>query len=215
MKQIQIGGKNYPLLDDTLPIILAAGDQSRWEQDHDLGVSHKQLIDIAGEKLIDRIVRQCRDRGREPLIITHHQAIVEAVDASYCPVVSRRWTCDTLLHSPWGWRTIVLLGDTLYSRTVMDRIFAAPEIYGLVFTREVYIQIIEALTAAIRHAEKGGPGKLRKFYQAYCGINLETNKMESEVLDWVCNVSDYTTDFDTPDDYHNFITHRLEWLDDT
>jgi hypothetical protein len=192
-------------------LILASGEQARWEQEGKPS-SRKQLLKLNGETIIGRIIRQCRERGVEPLVITHHSDIILSTEATCLPVEKRRWTVETLL-STWGWldRTIVLLGDVIYSKTVMDRIFACTdsirvfgnelEIFALSFAWVAWPDIVPVLETAITHAENGGPGKLRKFYQAYCGLDLDGSQMEDKIIDWVCHITDYTRDVDTPNDY--------------
>jgi hypothetical protein len=139
---------------------------------------------------------------------------MEGTNADYLCITPRRWTVETMLGTApyWQKRTIVLLGDVVYSKAVMDRIFTCRdsirvfgnelEIFGVSFSRMDWSDIIGALETAITHAENGGPGKLRKFYQAYCGLDLDGSDMEKSIIDWVCHVTDYTMDVDTPEDYY-------------
>lgn len=204
----------------TVTLILAAGEQARWEMDR--YPFYKQLLDVGGETIIARIWRQCRARGAEPCVITHSPELVQIL--SFKPE-RHRWTVETLLatHELWQERTIVLLGDVVYSQAVMDRIFAPQEQELKVFGNEYEIyalsmrfqsnlviapvlfwigNIKRALNYAIEHAESGTPGggKLRKFYQLYCGLDPDSDEIENEVLDRV-SLQDYTRDVDTRKDY--------------
>jgi hypothetical protein len=173
------------------------------------------------------MVRQCRQRGYEPTIITHHEPIADVANelsVQWRSVSSHNWICETLLHSSWNDRTIVLLGDVVYSKTVMNRVFNCKkpfnifgnehEIYALAFTKQQWPKVIKSLGIAIEHAKLGNAGTLRKMYQAYCGLDLNGSEWEDKVLDWVCNVQDYTTDFDTVVEYQDFVRKRITWLDD-
>lgn len=202
----------------SIALILAAGEQTRWEMDR--YPFHKQLLDVGGETIIGRIARQCLERNVEPVIVTYSPMIKKSVTPLLTWLVPerRRWTVETLLstHVLWLERTIVLLGDVIYSRAVMDRIFTPHDQELKVFGNEYEIyaltindwgnhheHITDALTRAIRHAESGasGGGKLRKFYQIYCGLDPDSDEMESKVLDLVCHKQDYTQDVDTRRDY--------------
>jgi len=190
-------------------LILAAGEQVRWKMTEP--PYHKQLLDVGGETIIERIWRQCRARGTEPAVITHKPELFAQI--LYKKPERRRWTVETLLstYDLWQERVIVLLGDVVYSRAVMDRIFAPHqeplkvygnqyEIYAASFN-EPYNKIVNTLEDAIVHAESGiarGGGKLRKFYQAYCGLNMTGNERENKVLNWV---DDYTQDVDNSGEY--------------
>jgi len=195
-------------------LILASGEQNRWEREGNPN-TRKQLLGVGDETIIGRIVRQCCSRGATPLVITHHADIMEATQSvPFWPVRPRRWTVETLLSTSdyWKNRTVVLLGDVIYSKAVIDRILACRdpirvfgnelEIFGLSFSKPVWPNVAAALKIAIEHAKRGGPGKLRKFYQAYCGLDLNSDKMENRILDFVCHVTDYTMDVDTPQDYY-------------
>ena len=74
-----------------------------------------------------------------------------------------------------------------------------------------------ALRRAIFHAHRGGRGKLRTFYHAYCGLPLAGGELEDEILDYVDYKTDYTQDVDTPKEYIQFLNKvvRKGLLDDT
>lgn len=212
---------------EKIALILAAGNALRFNN------TLKQLLPIGDELIIDRIIRQIDIRTiREdidifPLLITHNQEIVDAANIQMCQKPkANRWTCETLLSTVewWNKRVIVLLGDVIYSKAVMDRIINCQdeirvfgheyEIFAISFTSLVKAEVILALSEAIRHAMARGPGTLRKFYQAYCGLDLNSDKMEDEVLDRICFLQDYTNDIDTQEDYDNFLKQKLHLLDD-
>lgn len=198
-------------------LILAAGNQTRWEKDHP--VRFKQLLPICGEPVLHRIVRQVRARGDEPIIVTHRDELLQDGFRYYEPN-AHRWTVETLWNTCplWKGRTRVLLGDTAYSRTQMDKIFAYASRY-IVFGNEYEIYAISfdaydedtlnhvagAIAKAFHHAANGGPGTLRMFYEALSGVGIGSGKIESVVMDRVCYIQDYTKDFDTPNDYKEFL----------
>lgn len=200
----------------TTALILAAGEQVRWELENPFGYRFKQLLPVGSESIIARIVRQCRERRVEPLVVTHKKEIAQATDAPYHIPVKNRWTVETLLHSPLNKRrVIVLLGDVIYSKSVMDRIFkyrghirvfgSEYEIFAISFSRSVLINVQHGLRKAIQHAENGGPGKLRKFYQAYCNLDLDSDCMETAIMSRVYYMEDYTQDVDSARSYKELL----------
>lgn len=201
----------------TVALILAAGEQARWEMERH--PFYKQLLDVGGETIIARIWRQCRLRGPRAIIVSRNITLRMFGDGFKPYEGDCRWTVETLLstHELWQERTIVLLGDVIYSRAVMGRIFAPQdqelkvfgneyEIYALSMQFKNHppwsVDVIMALYKAIAHAKTGTPGggKLRKFYQIYCGLDPDSDEMENEVLDRV-SLQDYTRDVDTRKDY--------------
>ena len=199
----------------TTVLILAAGEQARWEAG-----TPKQLLHIKKETVIGRIQRQVRDRGLAAFVVTHHPTITAHVERIILPR-SRRWVAETLRSTAYGWtsRVIVLLGDVIYSKAVMDSIinYDGPvrfwgnlyELFALSFNDDAVTPILTAIDKAIHHAEhKGGPGKLRKVYQAFVGFDFEDNNIHHEIFDEVMG-TDYTQDIDTVDDWHNFVKEKL------
>jgi len=207
-------------------LILAAGEQARWEKDH--SVRFKQLLPVCGEPVLHRIVRQVSARAKIPFIVTHRDELEYKDALTYRPI-NRRWTCETMFSTIglWRKRTTILLGDTAYSRTVMDRIYACQEpirvfgneyeIYAISFDQYSILTVAEYLIKAIRHAEDGGPGTLRMFYEALCHFQIGCGRIESKLMDRVCYIQDYTKDLDTPNDYTNFLNkwERKGLVDDT
>jgi hypothetical protein len=202
----------------TIALILAAGDSVGFDG------KLKQLLKIKGETLLGRMMRQLEQRDTPSILVTHNPELGFLFPGFYPQ--ERRWTVETMLSTQYLWidRTIILLGDVIYSKSVMDRIVNCQddirvfghefEIFAISFSDAVRDKVLKALYKAIDHAENGGPGKLRKFYQAYCGLDMDSNLMERNILDRVCHVSDYTNDFDSQDEYDNFLKERLHEVDD-
>lgn len=111
----------------TRVFIMAQGKQSRM---HHLAI-RKQLLEVGGEPLIGRQIRQVRERYHEPTVVAW---------ADFAPVVEKmyrarihqlRYAGNCILDgmhatSPW-WQDeadIFLLGDVVFSNAMMDSIFA-------------------------------------------------------------------------------------------
>ncbi len=197
-------------------LILAAGEQARWEKAYGI----KQLRPVEKETTIGRIQRQIRDRGLSPIVVTHHPEIARTAKSTFTPR-ARRWIAETLRSTAhiWTERVIVLLGDVVYSKACMDAIivYDGPirfwgnlyEIFALSFDGSVMTEMFTAIDKAIYHAEyDGGPGKLRKVYQAFVGLDFEDNEIHRDEFEEVL-APDYTRDFDTIEEWKNFVREVL------
>ena len=189
-------------------LILAAGDNERW-----WGRVPKQLVQIEGKPLIRRTVEQVIERA-EPVVITHNPAIQAAVPYFAGPEASRYIT-ETLLSTAYLWqgRTIILLGDVIYSDETIKAIFANRkpvavfgrkwEIFAVAFNKQMSKKVIKALELAIANGEAGGRAKLWEFYHAYCEMSLtEVHYLEDKIF---VPVEDYTDDIDTLEQYGDFL----------
>ncbi len=88
-------------------------------------------------------------------------------------------------------------------------IFALNFNFALSFNDKAVTRMFTAIDKAIYHAEfKGGPGKLRKVYQAFVGFDFEDNNIHHKMFEEVLH-PDYTQDFDAADDWHNFVIEKL------
>lgn len=195
----------------TRVLILASGQHHRWQ-----GQRAKQLVPIAGEILLERTQRQV---GGPCVTVTHLPAIQRFAQEHFVTPM-RRWTVETLATTCtlWQERTIVLLGDVCYSDEAMEAILAYDgrlavfgcewEIFGLSFHTDICTSINAwpsvnmALKIALADAYRGGRGKLWEFYRAYCGFPLAEERLEDEIFIYV---DDYTTDFDTIEEYRSFL----------
>jgi hypothetical protein len=141
---------------ETASLILCAGKASR------IGGFPKQLLPVSGGELfIQRIVRQVRERGGRPFVITRNEQIRKSGGApSYDPGPTD-YTVETFgatCHL-WAKRTHILLGDVCYSRDCMDRIFRFDgdvaiwgdrwEIYGASFSIDQFKRVMRAIDAVL------------------------------------------------------------------
>jgi hypothetical protein len=97
-------------------IISAAGHASRW------GGVDKCLLELNGERLVDRTVRLLNERGIEPVVVRREDQQgswprMAEPELSGCGV-------DKFLHavSLWQPRTFILFGDVWYSERAIDSI---------------------------------------------------------------------------------------------
>ena len=194
--------------EETSVIILAAGEAKR------MNGLQKQLLNIGNHTVIGRIIHQVKMRGCEPFVVSNDKDILAVANSWIMP---RKYsvTCETFMSTShlWNKRTIVLLGDVLYSKMCMDYIFDcldpvavfgdAWEIYAVTFMFRQRHKVMRALETGKDY----GLGKLRYFYRAYCGFPMDMEDrggvtLEPDVFKYIF---DWTRDIDTLEEYHNTI----------
>lgn len=196
---------------NTIALVLCAGDAMR------MGGVKKQLLPIGNRTILGRILHQLYKREQRTILITHDTEIALFHDLVHSPK-NRETTCDTLLSTVhlWGNRTIVLLGDVIYSGDIMDKIMNchepikvfgnSAEIFALVFDKNFH----EEIKLLLHKGSKRFPGKLRCFFHAYC--DFEPGRGVAEPLDneVFFRTHDWTRDVDSP---HEYARTQLELVD--
>lgn len=189
--------------------ILCAGEAQRIGK-----LVFKQLLRVeSGESILARMIRQVKTRGGTPIIVSHKDVFFEIFpdEWNFAPV-AHRWVCETLesviAHHFVQAHNIVLLGDVIYSRATMDRIFEAKaptavfgnewEIYAITFQKGRVSFLQEAIRKAIKW-EGEGKGKLRRVWQALYGLP-QGDAFDKELLQHISS-EDYTQDIDTWREY--------------
>jgi hypothetical protein len=188
---------------NTIALVLCAGDAVRMD-----GVK-KQLLSIGQTTILGRILDQMHEFEQRTILVTHDQEIALFHDLVHNPE-NRRTTCETLLSTSHLWtdRTIVLLGDVIYSDRVLGEIMNcheslklfgnSAEIFAVVFDKNFH----EEIKPLLLDGSKRFPGKLRCFFHAYC--DFEPGKGIAEPLDnneVFFRTHDWTRDVDNPYEY--------------
>jgi len=195
--------------------ILAAGESVRF------GGVHKQLLDIGGETVLGRIIRQVTSRSLIPTVATHHNKLFLPIPGTiYVVPTSHDNTCDTMMNSLVDTcrfytpkRYTILLGDVVYSKALMDTIIGCNddirvfghtwEIFGISFVAKCFDRVYDALWKAVGIQ----PGKLRTFYFTYTGLPIGTkvlwNKIPEEKIFYWWN--DWSNDMDSQEKYERFM----------
>ncbi len=188
-------------------LILAAGRQERWRR----GKEPKQLLRVAGETLLGRMQRQLTAGGLEPVVATADPLIAAASDKTFEPP-ARRWTAETLLSCSELWgpgRTVVLLGDVVYSASCMAEILRCElpitffmkrkekwtEIVALTFSDDSANLVMDASISAVKSATDGRKCEARLAHVLDGLSPMDVNRV------WI---TDWTQDFDRPEDYDLF-----------
>lgn len=204
-------------------LILAAGEARRFND----GVwppVPKQLIDLGGETLIARVIRQVIKRGYIPTVITHHPDVDRAAQeagAKVYPCQKHRWLVETLWSSKAIWRGIVtvLYSDTIYSPAVLDALLTetrSPMFYGrwgdmFGWTFEATdARYIAAMETVLDAAEKQPAGEFDvarswQLYRCLQGWDLykHIGPTENNAIYTLVPDADYTRDIDTPGNWND------------
>lgn len=201
----------------TTPLIFCAGAHKRW------GAECKQLVDIDGEVLLNRTVRQLRAWRFEPLVITQHQAIHQACFDMQVVTVEplfRYWLVESIMSTihTWSGRVVCLLGDVVWSDASLERVLFdqhevacygdTAEVFALAWDSDkrpmlpVFRQVRKhALTS--KKVKLNGRGKLWNIYRALEGKSMDKHQLYFE-RDVFVKIEDWTQDMDTREVYDRF-----------
>lgn len=219
----------------TRAIIICAGDATRWG--NYLGTP-KHLIEIEGERLLDRTVRLLRERDIEEVYIVvkeitkayHVEGAAQYVaDLNPDNVDADKFLSSRSLWNPDG-RTIVLYGDCYFTDEAMDMItgykperwvlFCRPEAseitgtpYGECFAQSFYTKHHrkhEAKLHYIARLFKAGTISRCGGWEHYRAMTGRkgADVEKHEMSTHYVEVNDWTDDFDYPDDYENWLRRR-------
>lgn len=203
-------------------LILAAGEQTRWLESSGWETP-KQLVDIGGEPLLYRTVRQVRGYDWMPIIVTHDPRLL-AVPGSlpFVPTDSSTVLATWLsTRDLWDVRTVVLLGDVYYTKAAMWKIIACRdpirvfgrtelkgrvvgryyEIFAISYGRDRNQRIEHHLWELVGTLCQEKECKLRSFYDRWCGLPPGEYQHDDTVI---FPVNDHTEDFDLFEDYQQF-----------
>jgi hypothetical protein len=193
---------------NTIALILAAGEAER------MSGEIKQLLPIRHSTIIGRVLAQAKMYKTRSIVVTHKDEIAGCHHRVHIPK-NHDTVCESLLSTShlWDDRTIVLLGDVVYSDYTMGlimnsvdliRVFGNTwEIFAIVFDKKNHAKVKTALRKGSKHRR----GKLRYFYHAYCGFEMgrkeqETVPLENDVFYYV---RDWTRDIDSPYEYERLL----------
>lgn len=184
-------------------LILASGHQERWNENNDSEYKIKQLIEVNGEILIERIQKQFKS-----IVITINNDIMKHSDSVFIPE-KYEWTIETLLSTLKLWKNqvVILLGDVYYTDNCVKIIesFAGEimffgnndEIFAISFNDH---EKVERCLSAIL-IRNVFDGRLWQLYRNYHGLNRAIHK----ITDDFTFITDETQDFDTIEEYNTFI----------
>lgn len=202
---------------DTAVFILCAGKAARFNG------RLKQLFPIGDETILARIQRQVMERGLSPIVVTHRPAI-QAVSDYWMVPKTKICTCATLLSTKeyWAQRTIILLGDVIYSKDAMNQIMGCKkklafignrwETFALSFSTAAHESLLEHIQAVVADYKgiKGHHGKLATLFRSVIGKSLgemtSSTRAESDLFVYI---SDWTMDIDSDMEYSNALRNLV------
>ena len=209
---------------DTRVIILSAGKSTRFD-----GVEKQQLPPNRYDTVVGRIIKQCEllDHSNPAIMVKNMESVL-GYSVRYKKIATvadnSDTTCNTILSSRdlWRDRTIILLGDVVYSPLVINKILKCNkefcvfgntwEIFAVVFQKHTW-HLVEA---ALTKGSKLKLGKIRYMYKYYMNMSPDVEEDEGEAPgDNFYYTRDWTRDIDSKKEYENTIlelvnTHILD-----
>lgn len=191
--------------------ILAAGSQKRWQKGNP-EYPIKQLVPIDGEPLLDRTIRQLKERGYDARVITHRK---ELMRDNYIHPVDNSYTVTSIMSavSHSGKKNLVLLGDVYFTEEAMDTCLnlsgkirfagGGDEIFAVYWEDDAFI--LKHLSKAIGYAQKKGriaPGRLWSLYRSVIGVPMREHKHDER---FYVMIKDGSTDFDEWKEYTRWL----------
>lgn len=227
----------------TQALIYCAGVGQRWARGWPDDCP-KQLVEVDGERLLDRTVAQLRRHDIAPIVVGFDPRLsVEHADY-WTPPHPTRWLAETIEHSATLWqndtRTIGLFGDVWFSDWAIDQIAGSKricffgryrpsvltggpgEVFGFAWDREDSSVLLEHIRAGVADAEEkdtgahGAPTEPGSIWQPYRRLcGFDMYDHRTDDRYW-CEINDWTDDFDTPGRYaHWMAAYRRRWIKDS
>ncbi len=210
----------------TRVLILAAGSGERWA--NHLGVP-KHLIDIDGERLVQRTARQFAQYAEEVIVVgPDDERYFKEGESSYVPKTNLKTEIDKFLSSMllWGDQNVVLVfGDVYFTDEAVETImtysgdwtfFCRPsgskitgkkwrEIYAFFVPPHNHRVVRDAIKSlSLVDVDAGGWALFRKLVT---GNHNKTNEADKAIFEAGHHVviNDLTEDFDFPSDYDSWL----------
>ncbi|MFA5712295.1 NTP transferase domain-containing protein [Mycolicibacterium sp.] len=207
-------------------IIRCAGEAKPWGDF--LGVP-PHLAPICGEPILHRTVRLVREFVPEAdirIVVRDRDKrnMVEGTTRAIDKPQPERGTVDMIASSAHLWdkkdRTVLLFGDTWWSRPALRSILTEPvdgwaawlrkfggagELFGFAFDPKAHQQIHDAITTVVGEHQAGRLGNTPgqwALYRALCGKPLTVHDVWGHAHQ--LGVEDWTEDFDFPRDWHHW-----------
>lgn len=195
-------------------IIPIGGKGTRWN--NYMGVP-KYKVEVDGEPILDRTIRQIREYNVEPTLIKDGESVYGDIDKIYSS--REKWSKDD--------KTVILFGDTFFTDEAMEkimtnqltqwavygRVMGSPftgkeygELYGLSFYPESAPKMVKCIQRVAKLYDRGAinASNLWALYRAMHGFPDDLMNDHYAGTDFV-EINDFTEDFDWPHDYDRFI----------
>lgn len=196
-------------------LILAAAPSIRFG-----GVKHQ--LEVGGESIIVRLIRQVKSRGGVPILFTNSKYLGEVSGCEHVVYGPRRRTqmeaCLFDMEQYWTDPCLFIFGDSIVSKEAMDHAFSSTpfKFYGSLAHHEGegYMWLFrpddvkEHLVRVCRRVlmDPGIPGVGFNMIQSMLGLDMADPKIlfdgDDERFVWL---TDYTQDIDFQRDYVDFV----------
>ena len=218
-------------------IIMAGGAGDRWGADSSARQratistlpEYKQLINIGGENIVERMVRMLREREIEDITVIaplYFHGFIGDAELEVIPREIPGPLLEGIAHSEYLWgfdRTLFLLGDVVISPAMMNTVIdnrdgcrfigrlgenpvtgkEAPELFGLTVGRWKYMEVYaHCRWMCQRGRDINYPAKLWALYRLMCGLKHDDYDVDNKLLLEV--EDDYTDDIDSVQEYQNY-----------
>lgn len=207
-------------------LLLAAGDETRWG--NYMGV-HKHLVEVNGERLIDRTIRLIHNRVSAEVYTLAKYPEYENPNATLvCPEdLDNGGAVASMEFWSTSNRTTVLFGDIFFTEDAMDKICAITEtekcqfigrstasrFHGCPYEEQFGFSLLpehhEEVTDALNHVKQALQSGVIKgctgwaTYRHLHGLPLRKHKIRGDFVE----INDFTDDFDYPLDYERWKSH--------
>ena len=210
-------------------IIMCAGQGTRWEGD-----PPKHLVEIDGEPILHRTVRQLLERGIDDVWVTSDDPRYEIPGAKRYGTPGNEWEIDKFYAARRLWQDAHdfrhFYGDVYYTDEAMDLIVGAPpepfrfygrkhgsritgtrhgEMFALAFTdHELVAESCRRIrvTRIANMLIRGGSWELYQVLQGLPPRPYSPQHFDERFTE----IDDRTEDFDTREEYDTWIRYRLE-----
>lgn len=218
-----------------LNIIIAAGGQgTRWDNYHDIP---KHLIQIEGESLLERTVRQFKRFSPSNIYIVGPDDRYDLAGTKlHKPRLNEKnYEADKFLSYEKLWRaknqrTLILFGDVYFSDEAVETILSndpyewyafgrafeskltgkkTGEMFGIYFDGSHAPHVKKYLKNLINQKREGAVGRIAgwELYKSMIGIPVEIINQHL-VGGHFINIDDWSDDFDYPQDYERWIIRK-------
>ena len=210
-------------------IIAAAGEGKRWSNYRNVP---KHFVEVEGEILIHRIVKQFRRYTNDIVIVGNDERyMIEGTKHSF-PQVGNWYDFGKIYSSNHLWsdtRTIIVFGDTYFTDDAVNKIMTDQneyrfflrkgpskytgkghkEIFAVAFTGGMNEKIKQYIEQLIEKKQTGA-GAWRLYLHMH-GITNARNIQEAFKAGGYTEINDWTDDFDTPHDINKWEKMRLKF----
>ena len=208
-------------------IIMADGEGKRWN--NYMGVP-KHLIELNGERLIDRTVRLLKEVGIEDIWITTHDERLHVSGINIYEPTNNLEEIDKFLSNEpiWTKNVLFVYGDVYYTEDAIKAMVSCPmindfkfcgrfgahkytkkdfgEIFGLKFLGDSgATKVREGCKAVHRYLESGG--HRGSGWELYKAMHNAEDMVAHQYFGNFEEINDLTDDFDCPSEYEDFINN--------